>query len=156
MTEPSPVRHLSPAVWVVVVLLLGVLVGVLLSVVAPQVAPPPHGPCSPPGSCPPAPRPGSAAAVFGYPRATVVLACTTLAALGALLFVYARTYRDTRAPQMLGLVLFLVALVFEAVLSSPFLFARFGGAPSGLDPYLIAGQLFEVAALATFLYLSLQ
>ena len=70
--------------------------------------------------------------------------------------VYARTYRDTRSPQMLGLVLFLVALLLEAILTSPFLFARFGGPPAGADPYLLAGQLFEVAALAIFLYVSLE
>lgn len=146
----------SSAVWVVLVLVLGALVGLLLGVVAPQVAPPGHGPCSPPATCPPSPPPGSAASVLGYPRLAVVLACVAIATLLALLFVYARTYRDTRSPQILGLVLFLIALLFETALSSPFLFTRFGGAPSGADPYLLAGQAFEVVALAIFLYLSVQ
>jgi hypothetical protein len=156
VTPSPPVRRPSAATSVALVLVVGALAGILLGVVAPQVAPPPHGPCSGPVDCPPAPPPRSAAAIFGYPHVAVVLACVALATLLALLVVYGRTYRETRAPQILGLLVFLLALLLESVLTSPFLFARFGGAPAGVDPYLLAGQAFEVVALALFLYLSLQ
>jgi hypothetical protein len=141
--------------WVLIVLVVGVLTGVALAVAAPHAAPPPRAPCQGPG-CPAAPSAGSAPAVLDYPHVAVVLTCVALAALLALLIVYATTYRATRSAQMLGLCLFLGALLLEEVLTSPFVFAPFGAVPGGLQPFLIAGQAFECLALLVFLFLGLQ
>lgn len=145
----------SAGVWVLLVLGIGALVGGILAAAVPRAAPPPRGPCTGAG-CPAAPPAGSAAGLFDYPHVAIVLVCVALAALVALLVVYARTYRSTGSPQMLGLTIFLVALAFEEVLTSPFVFAPFGAVPRGLQPFLLAGQAFEAAALLLFLYLGLQ
>ncbi len=79
-------------------------------------------------------------ALLSYPHVAGVLVAVALASLVALLVVYGRTYRDTHAPQMLGLPLCLRALLIETVPNSPFVFARFGGLPHGVKPFPIAGQ----------------
>ncbi len=152
MSAPTPSRSWAPGAVVALVLVVGVVAGVVLDVTAPQVLPP--GPCPPPpGGCPAPPSPS---AVLSYPHVTGVLVAVALVALLALLVVYGRTYWETRAPQMLGLALFLGALLLETILTSPFVFARFGGLPRGVEPFLVAGQVFEALALLIFLYVSVQ
>lgn len=150
MSGPPSRPSLGPKAIVLLVLLVGVVAGIVLDIAAPQALP--HPPCPPGSPCPAGP---SASAILSYPHVTGVLVAVSLAALAALLVVYGRTYRDTRAPQMLGLALFLAALLLETIVTSPFIFARFGGLPSGDQPFLIAGQFFEGLALLVFLYVSL-
>lgn len=152
---PTP-PALSARGLVALVLVLGVLSGALLAYVAPQALPPSRAPCTPSPGCPPAPPPASASAVLSYPHVASVLAAVAIVALLALLAVFARTWRETRSPQILGIEMFLVALLFQSVLTSPFVFARFGAVAPGLQPFLLAGQLFECVALLVFLYLTVQ
>jgi hypothetical protein len=156
MSEPARPPAVSPRTVVALVLIVGVAAGALLAYVAPQSLPPVRAPCTPPPGCPPAPPSASASGVFSYPHVASVLAALALVALLALLIVFARTWRETRSPQILGIELFLVALLFQSVLTSPFVFARFGAVTPGLQPFLLAGQLFECVALLVFLYLSVQ
>jgi hypothetical protein len=124
----------------------GFLVGLALSAVVtvPQ-GPPPSGPGAPP---PPAPESS---------KVMLVLSTVSIALLLALLVVYGRTYRTTRAPYVLGLFVFLFVLLLESVLNSPILFSAFGVGPgNGLGRLLAFGQALMCAALALFLYLSLQ
>lgn len=152
VTSPPTRRPWGPWAWVLVVVLVGVVVGVALAASAPQTLPPARPPCQPGAACPaPGPKP-----VFGYPYVAAILAAVGLAALVALLVVYGRTYRETRTPQILGLTVFLVALLLETALSSPFVLARFGAVATGLQPFLVLGQFFECVALVVFLYLSVQ
>jgi uncharacterized membrane protein YhaH (DUF805 family) len=156
MTNGAPSgRAWGSGVWVAIVALVGLVAGFVLGITVPAAVPPARPPCAAGPGCPAPPRATSPAALLGYPHLAVLLAVLALTALVALLAVYARTYRETRSPQILGLVVFLVALALEAVLTSPFVFARFAAVPQGLDPFLLAGQVFEDVALLVFLYLSL-
>ena len=127
------------------VLGLGVVLGVVELLLWPvhggPAGPPPHGG----GLTPPA-----------LVEAYTLLSAIDLALLVALITVYLRTYRDTRAPFTLGLVAFLLVLLFETVASSPFLFAAFGYGPGGIGPFLAIGAGLEVVALTLFLVLSLE
>jgi hypothetical protein len=145
-------RETNAAIWVLIVLVVGVAagIGLALTVHVPSApSPRPVPPGAPAPLTPPAP---STAVTQEY----VVLSTVCLALLIALLVVYARTYRATRAPYVLGLVFFLLALAIATVLDSPLLYTAFGLGPGNLGPFLALGELLLAAALSVFLYLSLQ
>jgi hypothetical protein len=106
-----------------------------------------------PGGPPPH---GAGPAPLGLVEAFTLFSAVDLALLIALVVVYLRTYRDTRAQFALGLVAFLFVLLFEAIANSPFVFAVFGFGPGPLGPFLAIGAALEMAALALFLVLSLE
>jgi hypothetical protein len=136
-------RAIGTAAWVLVVVAVGLLIGVLLA-----LATPPHpGPPGPGG-------PLGAPAPLG--RAATVLSGLDAALLAALIVVYARTYWETRARFALGLVVFLGALLLQALASSPAVFGAFGLGPGGLGGFLFLSTLFEAIALVAFLWLSLE
>jgi len=142
MESTKSERAWSAATWVLVVLAVGLALGAVLAWLIPI---PPGG--NPSGSAPP---PGWVAQVG------VLLSTLSLALLVALLVVYARSYRATRAPYVLGLVIFLVVLFFETAVNSPLLLRAFGLGPGAIGPFLALGGLLMSAALSIFLYLSLQ
>ena len=130
--------------WVLLVLGVGLLVGLALAFVVRVPVGPSAGPGGPPA------HPASVV------QRALVLSTVNVALLGALLVVYSRTYRSTHAPFVLGLEVFLLALLLANVLNSPLLFAAFHVGPGALGPLLLFGQLLMAVALATFLYLSLE
>lgn len=156
MTDRSPGRPWPAYARVALVAGIGVVAGLVLLVVAPQALPPAPAPCAPGVVCSSSPAPAPPSGFFTYPHVAGLLIAVALAALVALLVVYVETYRATRSPQILGLLVFLAALGFETVVTSPLVFARVGPVPAGLRPFLLAGQLLECAALLLFLYLALQ
>jgi hypothetical protein len=145
VNEHTARRTWSAAVWVLIVLAIGVVLGagLALTVHVPQNP----GPPGPPG---PAPPPVAIA------QSGVLLSVVSLVLLSALIVVYGRNYRTTGAPYVLGLLLFLVVLFFETALNSPLLFTAFGRGPGNLGPFLAVSELLMSAALSIFLYLSLQ
>ena len=145
MEERAAKRTWESGRWLVLVLAVGLVVGLVLALV---VAVPGSGPPPGPGS-PPLPA-------RSVSQAMTVLSTVNIALLVALLVVYSRTYRSTGAPFILGLWVFLFALLLENILDSPLLFAAFDAAPGGLGRFLAFGQLLMCAALAVFLYLSLE
>ncbi|HTW56470.1 MAG TPA: hypothetical protein VMG36_08545 [Thermoplasmata archaeon] len=130
--------------WVIVV----VAVGFAIGAAAVALHPAPHGP-------PPPPSPGPAGSQ-NLGRIASVVSTLDLALLVALLGVYVRTYRDTRARFVLGLVIVLLALLVQAAASSPAVIGAFGLASGGLGGFYFVASLFEALALAVFLYLSLE
>jgi hypothetical protein len=145
MYEPKENAAWSAAVWVLIIVAVGLGVGLVAAFTIPiPPAPPPPGPHG-------GPPPSTAVT-----QLTVVLSTLCLTLLAGLLVVYGRTYRETRAPYILGLVVFLVALFFETAVNSPLLFSAFGFGPGGLGRFLALSDLGLAAALAIFLYLSLQ
>jgi hypothetical protein len=135
----------NAAIWVLVVIGIGPVVGGGLAWGV--HVPPNRGPGGPPG-----PPPPSMAAT----RANVLLSSLAMVLLIALLVVYARIYRMTRAPYVLGLLVVLGALFCETALISPLLFTAFGLGPGNLGRFLALSDLLLSAGLAIFLYLSLQ
>lgn len=139
MQASNKKRNLSPAVWTLIVLAIGVVLGVLLALV-----PRPGGP---------GPGPGP---FRTFDDVDAILSTIGLVFLVALLVVYTRTYSDTGARFALGLVVVLAALLFQVLLTSPLLFGAFGHRLGGLGPFLLVADTFKAAAFSIFLYLSLQ
>jgi hypothetical protein len=129
---------------VMLVLIVGVATGVLLSVFdqmrmfGPGFSPPPFN--------------------FIEPVLTlrVILSTTSVALLVALVVVYLRMYRDTKANFSLGLVIMLGALLLHSLISYPLLLVRAGEIPIGPGEFLSTADIFMVVAYAVFLYLSLE
>jgi hypothetical protein len=139
---PAPSRHPGPIAWLLVVVAIGVVMGAVLVVAAPGPAPPP-GPHA--GPAPPVPH-----------AAPVFISGLDLVFLLALILVYVRTYADTRARFALGLVVFLLALFFETLVSSPVVLGVLGYAPGNLGFFFLLAGILEALALVVFLFLSLE
>ena len=140
--EERPKRGANAAVWVLIVLAVGVVAGFLLS-----AAPTPSGT-----------RPGHG---WGWrfqsaDDVDVILSTVSIALLVALLVVYARTYGQTRAPFALGLVVVLFALLLQSVVTSPLAYGAAGVSAAGLGTFLLFADVLKIAAFSVFLYLSLQ
>jgi len=137
-------ERLSGKAWVPVVLAAGVLVGAMMTALPTPVRGPGPG------------RPAYFPVLENLEDVGLILSGVSLALLVALLFVYARTYADTRARFALGIVFVLGALLLEAILSSPLLFHVFGFPAGSLAPFLLLANGFKIAAFTIFLYLSLE
>ena len=135
-------RGWDPALWVGIVLAVGLAAGAVLG----WLLPVPHG------AGPPSPPPPPAWST----RLGVTISTLDLVLLLSLLVVYVRSYLRTRAPYTLGLAVFLGVLFVESAVSSPLLFSAFGLSPGPLGRFLDAGGILLSAALGLFLYLSLQ
>lgn len=142
MNETDQGRAWGAGSWVLLVAAIGLLAGVALAFVLPI----PQGPVQP-GAPPPSPW---------IAQLGVISSALSLSLLAALLWVYARSLRTTRAPYLLGLVVFLVVLLIETAVSSPFFLFAFGLGPGALGRFLTLGGFLMSAALAIFLYLTLQ
>lgn len=144
MEAESKGKSWNAAVWVLVVLGIGLAAGAVLAVtlhVPPNTGPGHPGPPPPPAN---------------VTQTTVLLSTLSMVLVLALLVVYARSYRTTRAPYILGLLVFLAALFGETLLNSPLLFTAFGLGPGNLGRFLALSYLLMSAGLSIFLYLSLQ
>jgi hypothetical protein len=135
----------NAAVWVLIIVGVGLALGAVLAWTV-------HVPPNPALGAPMGPPPPPVAVT----QANVLFSTVALVLLAALLGVYARIYRTTRAPYVLGLLVFLGALVCETALNSPLLFTAFGLGPGNLGRFLALSDLLFSAGLAIFLYLSLQ
>lgn len=136
-------RGTNRAVWVIVVLVVGLALGGALLTLHP----------TPFGQVPSSEEGSESSQNLGHVAG--VLSVVVLALLVALIVVYFRTYRDTRSSFALGLLVFLVALTAQAIVSSPFTIEAFGEGWSGLGAFYLVASAFEAMALALFLYLSL-
>jgi hypothetical protein len=145
MSEPTGRHSWSAAVWVLIVLVVGLVVGagLAISVHVPQNP----GPPGPPGPAPPP---------VAVTQTSVLLSTVCLTLLAALVLVYGRNYLATRAPYVLGLLIFLTVLFVTTAVNSPLLFTAFGIGPGNLGRFLVVSELLLSAALSIFLYLSLQ
>ncbi len=143
MSTPADTSRSVPAWgWVVLVVLVGVVAGVALALLGPAAM------------APPGPHSGPAPAVSF--RAPLFVSGLDLVLVLALLGVYVRTFTETRARFALGLVVVLFALFFETLVTSPAVFGAFGYVPGNLGFFFLLGGIFEAAAFAVFLYLSLE
>lgn len=88
----------------------------------------------------------------------IILSTISIALLASLLFVYGRTFRQTRANFALGILIVLLALLFEATLDYPILQLSLGPVSSTefSSPLPTIADIFTVVAYTVFLYLSLE
>ena len=129
--------------WVPVVLVAGVVAGILLSALpTSQTLPPGHG--------------HGWGFRFTTPEdADVILSTVSIALLVALLVVYLRIYRETKAGFSLGLAAVFFTLLLESVLTSPLVYGAFGQTSDGLGTFLLIADVLKIAAFTALLYLSL-
>jgi hypothetical protein len=73
-----------------------------------------------------------------------------------LLITYVGIYRRTRSEFTIGLIIFSLVFLMNAIASNPFVISAFHFRPSGLGPFALLPDLFTFVALVVLLYLSLK
>jgi hypothetical protein len=151
----NPAGKVSPALWVLFVILLGALVGVLSYVLVINTFS--YYPFMFRG--PPGPE-GNGFAVFAsYLAFHIILSTVSIALLLALIAVYTRTYAKTHASFILGLLVVLLALLIQNLVSYPLLNPFINIEPLDLTKFGLASpvaDVFTIIAYTVFLYLSLE
>jgi hypothetical protein len=105
------------------------------------------------GPSPPPPIPEDIE--FFYAANTVVSTVNvTLSAF--LLITYIGIYRRTRSEFTIGLIIFSLVFLLNAIASNPFVISAFHFRPLGLGPFALLPDLFSFVALVVLLYLSLK
>lgn len=138
---PKKGRMMSK-LWVPVVIFIGTVVGILSYELASEAAEFPH---------------------FGRPfgpdlflELHVIFSTIGMALLVALILVYARTYLQTKANFILGLLVVLFALLLQALLTYP-VFLELEVAPGFVIAFFSpVADVFTIIAYTVFLYLSLE
>jgi hypothetical protein len=73
-----------------------------------------------------------------------------------LLITYVGIYRRTRSEFTIGLIIFSLVFLLNAIASNPFVISAFHFRPIGLGPFALLPDLFSFVALVVLLYLSLK
>jgi hypothetical protein len=92
---------------------------------------------------------------FFYTAKTVV-STINVTLLIFLLLTYISIYRKTRSEFTIGLIIFSMVFLLNALASNPLVIWAFGFRPFGLGPFALLPDLFTFTALAILLYLSIK
>jgi hypothetical protein len=92
---------------------------------------------------------------FFYTASTVVSSVNVTLSI-FLLITYIGIYRKTRSEFTIGLIIFSLVILLNALASNPFVIWAFGFRPFGLGPFALLPDLFTFVALVVLLYLSLR
>jgi len=92
---------------------------------------------------------------FFYTLKTV-LSTVNIVLLIILLINYVNIYRKTHSDFTIGLIIFSVVFLMDALTSSPIVMWAFGFRAFGLGPFAMLPDFFKCAALAILLYLSVK
>jgi len=92
---------------------------------------------------------------FFYTAKTVVSTVNVTLSI-ILLLIYVNIYEKTRSEFTIGLIIFSMVFLLNALASNPFLIWVFGFRPFGLGPFALLPDLFTLAALLVLLYLSIK
>ena len=90
---------------------------------------------------------------FFYIAKTVV-STINIALLAFLILTYADIYRKTRSEFTIGLLMFSIVFLMKDFASNPMVIRAFGFGMSGLGPFALLPDVFELVALSVLLYLS--
>ena len=140
--QTKKVSRLSGKVWVPVVLLIGTVAGIFSYMYTLSTL---------------APRPGGLFDPAAFLEYHSILSTISISLLVALLVVYGRTYTQTKANFMLGLIVVLLALLLQSLLNYPVLHPYIDNTP--LESMTISSpvaDVFTIIAYTVFLYLSLE
>jgi len=88
--------------------------------------------------------------------AKTVVSTINVTLLVFLLLTYVNIYRKTRSEFTIGLVIFSMAFLLNALASNPLVTWAFGFRGFGLGPFAMLPDLFTLGALAVLLYLSVK
>jgi hypothetical protein len=89
-----------------------------------------------------------------YYIAKTVVSTVNIALLAFLILMYADIYLKTRSSFTIGLLMFSIVFLMKDFASNPMVIRTFGYGMSGLGPFALLPDLFELAALSVLLYLS--
>jgi hypothetical protein len=131
--------------WVPVVIFIGTLLGIIAYEIAVEITGFPHfGPF------------GRSIGADVFLEFHIILSTIGMALLVALLVVYARTYVQTKANFILGLLVVLFALLLQAVLTYPVLLELEVAPGFAIEVFSPVADVFTIIAYTVFLYLSLE
>ncbi|MCL2135558.1 MAG: hypothetical protein FWH37_08460 [Candidatus Bathyarchaeota archaeon] len=85
-----------------------------------------------------------------------VVSTVNMVLLIALLVIFIEVYKKTKSEFSFGLIIFGFAFLLKDIASSPFLASIFSFYASGLGPFIVLPDMFELAALSVLLYLNLK
>lgn len=91
-----------------------------------------------------------------YYTATTVISTINVTLLISLLITYISIYRKTQSEFTIGLVVFSVILLLNALASNPLMQWIFGFRAFGLGPFAMLPDLFTCVALVVLLYLTVK
>ncbi len=138
-------RNYGNKLWVPIVILIGIIVGTLSYLVA--------------RSAENFPRFDRFGRFFGpdtYLEFHIILSTVGIALLVALIVVYAKTYTQTRANFIFGLLVVLFALLLQAILTYPLILEFEFVTGFAILVFSPIADIFTILAYAVFLYLSLE
>jgi hypothetical protein len=92
---------------------------------------------------------------FFYMAQTVVSTINVALSI-FLLLIYISIYRKTRSEFTIGLIIFSMVFLLNALASNPLVIWAFGFRAFGLGPFALLPDLFAFGALAVLLYLSIK
>lgn len=130
--------------WVPIVLFIGTVAGIIANEIAQAYARFPHFPFRG--------QPGPNLFLEFH----IILSTIGIALLVALIVVYARTYMQTRANFILGLLVVLFALLLQSVLTYPVLLELEVTTGFAIVVFSPVADVFSIIAYTVFLYLSLE
>ena len=129
-------------------IIIAVVIGILMAIAFPL----PRPPNQPPGShWEPSPSDMEA---FYIAKTVISVVNTTL--IIALLYIYAKIYRNIESRFTAGLILTMFVLLLYAISSNPLLQVLFGFRAFGMGPFAMIPDMFATVALVILLYLSLE
>ena len=109
---------------------------------------------SPPSSRPPTYFTPNDFEFFYYAHA--IISTVNIALLIVLSIIFISVYRKTRSEFSYGLIVFGFAFLLKDVVASPFMAGIFSFYASGLGPFIVLPDIFELAALSVLLYMNLK
>jgi hypothetical protein len=130
--------------WVPIVIFIGTLFGVISNEIASEYSRFPRFPFGRP---------------FGpdlFLQLHIILSTVGIALLVALIVVYARTFMQTKANFILGLLVVLFALLLQSVLTYPVLLELEVAPGFAIEVFSPVADVFTIIAYTVFLYLSLE
>jgi len=131
--------------WVPITIFIGTLLGVIAYEIASEYSRFPHfGPF------------GEAIGPDVFLEYHIILSTIGMALLVALIVVYARTYLQTKANFILGLLVVLFALLLQAILTYPVLLELEVAPGFAIEVFSPVADAFTIIAYTVFLYLSLE
>jgi hypothetical protein len=92
---------------------------------------------------------------FFYTAKTVVSTINVTLSI-FLLITYIDIYKKTKSEFTIGLIIFSMVFLLNALASNPLVIWAFGFRPFGLGPFALLPDLFTLGALAVLLYLSVK
>ncbi|MDR2699319.1 MAG: hypothetical protein LBC12_00605 [Nitrososphaerota archaeon] len=88
--------------------------------------------------------------------AHAIISTINVALLLVLSIIFISVYRKTRSEFSFGLIAFGFAFLLKDIASSPFVAGIFSFYATGLGPFIVLPDIFELAALSVLLYLNLK